>query len=115
MRMRCGPALIFCTLAVALKQLAGAQDSFGDLPIAFEANLGQTDEHVRFLARVPSMAVFFTDTEAVMVLARLRRNSGKAGDRQEVTESVVRLRFIGASPPRSVEALGRLPGVSNYY
>jgi hypothetical protein len=55
------------------------------LPLAFEANQGQTDARVRFLARGPRYTVFLTDEEAVLAL----RGSAEA--------AVVRLRPVGAS------------------
>ena len=39
-------------------------DPFGQLPLTFEANQGQTDAQVRFLARGPGYALFLNDTEA---------------------------------------------------
>jgi hypothetical protein len=60
-----------------LSQPAGAKPihGYGDLPLAFETNLGQTDARVRFLARDGGMTAFFTDTETVMVLSRSRHAS----------------------------------------
>jgi len=39
---------------------AAALQPLGKLPLAFEANLGQTDPSVRFLARAAGMQVFIT-------------------------------------------------------
>lgn len=45
-----------------------AADHFGRLPLSFEANLGQTDPQVRFLARGEGYALFFTGSGAVLSL-----------------------------------------------
>jgi uncharacterized protein (TIGR03437 family) len=76
---------------------------FGNLPLAFEPNVGQTDSRVRFLARGPGMTTFFTDAETVMVLNRNRE------------QAVVRMKLAGASQPRRVIGLEKLPGISNYF
>src|SRR5687767_2386549 len=41
---------------------------FGQLPLAFEANLGQTDAQARFLSRGPGYGLFLTPQEAVLSL-----------------------------------------------
>ena len=65
------------------------------LPLSFEANQGQTDPRVRFLARGPRYTVFLTDEEAVLAL------------RGTVRDAVVRLRPDGASaatPPVGLDS-----------
>ena len=52
---------------------------YGKLPLAFEPNVGQVDERVRFLTRSGGMTTFFTDTETVMVLSRSLRQPKKPG------------------------------------
>src|SRR5258706_10550564 len=42
--------------------------SYGKLPLHFEANQGQTDERVKFLARGSGYGLFLTSTESVLVL-----------------------------------------------
>ena len=81
---------------------AFAAESYGKLPLAFEPNLGQTDAHVRFLARGGGMTAFFTDTETAMVLGRSE-------------QAVVRMTLTGAGRPRRVVGLEKLPGMSNYF
>ncbi len=45
-------------------------ETYGKLPLSFEANQGQTGEQVRFLSRGPGYTVFLTATEAVLSLGR---------------------------------------------
>src|SRR5256885_9990344 len=43
--------------------------AFGNLPLSFEANAGQTNSHVKFLSRGAGYTLFLTDTaETVLVL-----------------------------------------------
>jgi hypothetical protein len=75
-------------------------DSYGRLPLAFEANDGQTDARVKFLSRGSGHTLFLTSTEAV--LASSSRNA-------------VRMRLLGADRDAQVNGLDRLPGNSNYF
>src|SRR5262249_4448545 len=105
------------TLADAAAQ-AQIGESYGQLPLAFEANQGQTDAEVNFLARGPGYALFLTPDEAVLSLqpgsgaGRISNPShftqqGQAGD-------VLRMQVLGASATAQVLGLDRLPGTSNY-
>src|SRR6266436_2281891 len=43
-------------------------NSYGALPLRFEANHGQTDSRVKFLSRTSGYSLFLTGDEAVLVL-----------------------------------------------
>jgi len=43
--------------------------NYGNLPISFEANQGQTDSEVRFLSRGKGYTLFLTPAEAVLALS----------------------------------------------
>src|SRR5262249_3319678 len=45
------------------------KENYGRLPVSFEANQGQTDSQVQFLARGSGYTLFLTGTEAVMALS----------------------------------------------
>ncbi|MEO6065554.1 MAG: hypothetical protein ABIP49_07255, partial [Lysobacterales bacterium] len=51
-------------------QQTGVAAQFAALPMRFEANAGQTDARVEFLARGNGYTVFLTADESVMVLDR---------------------------------------------
>src|SRR5438046_29660 len=78
------------------------------LPLAFEANEGQVDPRVKFLARGSGYTVFLAATEMVLSLR------GKSAD--STTEpKVVRLRLDGANPSPKAVGLEELPGKVNYF
>jgi hypothetical protein len=79
------------------------QQAYGQLPIRFEANQGQTDAQVKFLARGSGYTVFLTPTGAVL---SLQQESG-GGD-------VIRMQLAGANPAPAVLGRDELPGKSNY-
>ena len=79
-------------------------------PLAFEANRGQADDEVKFLARGAGYTVFLTSTEAVSPLRRRpsrppRRRPAEAGRRQPDR------RIVGDGElPRRGELRRRVPG-----
>ena len=76
---------------------------FGRLPIAFEANAGQADRSVKFVARGLGYTVALTPTEAILALRK--------GQQTEV----VRMTLVGASAEPRVEGRDALAGRTNYY
>ena len=60
--------------------------AYGQLPLSFEANQGQTDAQVDFLSRGSGYTLFLTPAEAVLSLG-----TGETND-------VVRMRIVGADP-----------------
>ncbi|MBK9063704.1 MAG: SBBP repeat-containing protein [Acidobacteria bacterium] len=79
---------------------------YGTLPLSFEANQGQADDRVKFVARGPGYGLFLTRTEAVLTL-RAPTPRGSA--------AVVRMRLAGATRHPQVMGLDPLPGTSNYF
>lgn len=100
--------------------------TFGQLPLSFEINRGQTDSRVKFLSRGEGYNVFLTSTEAVLAL----RKPQKRNDRPQALQStlghaktkvqpsqvaVLRMKLIGANPTPKVVGQKQLPGKSNYF
>lgn len=83
-------------------------ESYGNLPLNFEANQGQIDKRVNYLSRGNGYTVFLTPTEAVLKLR------GK-GNKAVKTESVLRMKISGANDQAQATALNELPGKSNYF
>jgi len=86
--------------------------SYGKLPLSFEKNQGQTDDHVRFLARGEGYALFLTGQEAVLRLDA--PGPAKASQNAKKSTAVVRLVFAGSNQHSTVEGLDLQPGRSNY-
>jgi hypothetical protein len=98
-------AVAFFFLAAASHRTLGSAPPYGDLPLAFEANAGQTDPRVRFLARGAGYRLFLTPEEAVFVFAP--EPSGDA--------AVVHLKLPGARPGAKAVGVDALPGNANYF
>ena len=95
---------------------------YGRVPLSFELNEGQTDEHVKFISRRPGYTLFLTQSEAVLALrkggneARTGTLTGKRGAKPEPVETqVLRIKLVGANPHAKIEGLEQLPGKANYF
>jgi len=64
------PFLAGFVLPAAAATQARVSETYGKLPLHFEANRGQTHEDVRFLARGPGYGLFLTPTEVVLTLLK---------------------------------------------
>src|SRR5438132_3532973 len=107
----------------AREKLRQPSAAYGRLPLAFEANRGQTDPQVKFLTRTGNHIVFLTPTEAVLALTtgqgKRKDDVGRARRSPKRPEArattVVRMRFAGANPAPQVTGLEALPGTANYF
>ncbi len=79
---------------------------FGNLPLSFEQNSGQTAESVKFLARSPGYTMFFTGTGAVI------KTRGKSGEK--MSESVLQMQFDGARKSPRIEGVAMQSHKTNY-
>ena len=96
------------------------QQQYGQFPLSFEANQGQTDSQVDFLARGNGYALFLTDTGAVF---DLRQNAApstsadrpNAADANVAAGTVIRMQFAGANADPVVTGVDRQQTLSNYF
>jgi len=96
-------------------------ETYGKLPLSFEANQGQTDERVKFLSRGPGYALFLTDDEAVFSLRE--GTSKQAGlhakrfspDAAKASSTVLRMKLVKANRAAKITGGDELPGKSNYF
>ncbi len=84
-------------------------ESYGKLPIAFEPNMGQTDDNVRFVARGQGYAMFLTDAEAVLELR------GPTGVKKNGKRASLAMKIEGADPSAVSQGLEATEGRSNYF
>src|SRR5437660_11479136 len=95
-------------------------ESYGKVPLSFEANQGQTDPRVKFLSRGSGYTLFLTSDEAVLAL-RSRQSSvvssqlQKTTDHGQRTTDTLRMKLVGANQAANVTALDELPGKTNYF
>jgi hypothetical protein len=85
-------------------------ESLGKLPLRFERNQGQIDEHAKFISRGPGYTLFLGDNEAVLTLLRPSQVGGA-----ERNSDVTRMQLLGANQAAKPVGVEELPGKSNYY
>jgi hypothetical protein len=100
--------------------------NYGKLPLAFEANEGQTADDVRFLSRGNGYTLFLTEHEAILTLrqstpgsdARLNRAKLSAIHRNRrgaEKVSVLRMRLDRSSSKAEITGVNRMPTKVNYF
>jgi len=102
-------------------------ETYGKLPLSFEANLGQTSSQVKFLSRGQGYTLFLTrHAEAVLALGKTapkRTLVQPVANLSAVVEpqpepappAVLRMKLVGAKRTPQVEGLGKFPGNANYF
>src|SRR5271166_6401499 len=97
------------------------------LPLAFEANQGQTDPQVKYMARGNGYTVFLTENDTVFALSSAHGGgltAGKGGldkasrvgaTERETTAAAIHMKLVNGSAQPEVVAGSELPGVSNYF
>ena len=128
------------TGAASYQPKAKLVESYGRLPLSFEANYGQASAQVKFLSRGGDYNVFLTSDEMVLGLGKSEAGSQKPEVRSQMEEektsgqqwaprskpgirpdgwhsttSFLRMKFMGASPSPQVTGLDKLPSKSNYF
>ncbi|HEX8456816.1 MAG TPA: SBBP repeat-containing protein, partial [Pyrinomonadaceae bacterium] len=111
-------------------------EAYSKLPLSFEANRGQTDKRVNFLARGQGYSLFLTPTEAVLALKKpigtsadgaasvtfeesdakgVRLKGLMSPPSRQVSETSLRLKLSGANSAPQVAGVEELPGTTNYF
>jgi len=109
--------------------------SYSRLPLSFEANLGQTDEGVKFLSRGLGYALYLTGREAVLSLRQAKPSEGDKvpapstsavaaqiknfdvpqGSERDARPVVLRMQLVNANPAAKILGVDELPAKSNYF
>jgi uncharacterized protein (TIGR03437 family) len=98
---------------------------YGNLPLSFEANMGQADPSVGFVARGRGYGILVTRAQAVLVLRRpIAAADGKrraairskfGAGAAEVERTTVRVRVVGSNADAGLRGAQLLPGKANYF
>jgi hypothetical protein len=100
-------------------------ESYGKLPLSFEANRGQTDPKVKFLTRGRGQTIFLTSNAATLVFTKAAPKAGNkpsiVGSRgrealaKAVESTALRMTFLGANPDARVTGQVELPAKAHYF
>ncbi len=81
-------------------------DTYGKLPLSFEANDGQVDARVKFISR-GGTTLFLMEDEAVLVPPHQKKDKSSPGR--------LGMKLHNANPSPVMTGVDRLPGTSNYF
>jgi uncharacterized protein (TIGR03437 family) len=100
-------------------------EAYGKLPLSFEANQGQANSQVKFLARGSGYQLSLTATGAAL---HLQTPSGgewsnpnpqakqtKQAETRKEQSTIVRIKLVNANPAPEIAGRTELPGQSNYF
>ena len=102
---------------------AQVKERYGNLPLSFEANHGQSDSSVKFLSRGSGFSLFLTSNQAVLALSQSEADESRKASRvaraavraRHRKSAVVRMTLVNANPQSQAAGLEELPGTSNYF
>jgi hypothetical protein len=103
--------------------------AYGNLPLSFEENRGQTAREVRYISHGSGYELFLTPQEAVLALrspvhvdlsprnlfATLRALRDARRAHQATTTAVLRMGLEGTNPESKVIGIDKMPGKVNYF
>jgi len=81
-------------------------EAYGNLPLSFEPNLGQSADQVKFLSRGKGYTLFLTPSEAVFSL--------RSSSEKKTAASVLRMKLVGADENAELKGQQGLQGKVNY-
>ncbi len=84
---------------------AALSAAYGQLPLSFERNDGQTDAQVDYLARGQGYTIFLTPQAAVLSLQQAGATTGEA----------LRMELLGGNANAVALGVDQLGGMANYY
>jgi hypothetical protein len=110
---------------VSAEQRGRVRATLDALPLAFEANQGQTDPQVKYTARGNGYSVFLTANDTVFAItsakhpaARPSRIPGMHSQPQateKMRSAAIDMRLVGGNLKPEIVAGNEVPGVINYY
>ena len=89
------------------------QQAYGNLPLSFEANNGQTASQVQYLSRGSGYSLFLTENNAVFSLTQ--PSSATEGTPDSTSAVALAMNLVGANPRATVTGLNQLSGTTNYF
>ena len=97
-------------------------NTYGNLPLIFEPNVGQTDPPAKFICRGAGYSLFLKHSEMVLVLRHPKEGNTDKKDlmlkhhKPEAEEAgVLRVKLVGGNENGQTELLDQLEGKSNYF
>jgi len=94
---------------------------YGNLPLSFEPNHGQTDPRVKFVSRAGNRTLWLTSDEAVLAVGRPPHSIGPdtkqaaAAKENQSAPAILRMKFVGANAHPRIAGEAKQSGTVNYF
>jgi len=94
---------------------------YGNLPLSFEPNRGQTNPRVKFVSRAGNRTLWLTSDEAVLAVGRPPRPIGPdtkqaaAAKENQSAPAILRMKFVGANAHPRIAGEAKQSGTVNYF
>ncbi|MBI3652845.1 MAG: SBBP repeat-containing protein [Acidobacteria bacterium] len=91
------------------------------MPVSFEANIGQADAAVKFIARAAGYDLLLTPSQASFQLYTLAREGSRqtqlpgSSDKPTPKKSTIKMKWLGANRRAKVSGVEPLPTKTNYF
>jgi hypothetical protein len=102
--------------------LASIAESYGNLPLSFEANGGQSGNSVKFISRGNGYVLYLSSTDAVLNFMHFSSSQKDPTEMGQDTlgaipaaNEAIRIKLHKSNPNPKVTGLEELPGKSNYF
>ncbi|MEZ2318961.1 MAG: S8 family serine peptidase [Microcoleus sp.] len=86
------------------------QASYGQIPLSFIANTGQTDPNVKFQVKGAGHSIYFTPNEITFTAFQTPTEPGNTA----TNSAIVRSSLANSNPNPTISGLEKLPGVANF-
>jgi hypothetical protein len=96
--------------------LLSAASQYGQLPLAFEPNVGQVSGPIDFLTHGNGYSLYLNHGQAELVLQSAIASTATGGSiLQAATAETLGISFVGTNPVPAGSGVNRLPGITNYF
>ena len=89
--------------------------NYGNLPLNFEPNLGQTSAEVQWLSRGTDYTLFLAGPDAVLEMNKIAHSGPGEAQQPSISSSALRMNLVGAGKAESASGEEPLPGKANYF
>lgn len=95
---------------------------FGKIPLAFEANQGQSNSSAKFLLHRSGYGFLFDSNEIVLSMSKESPSSKSVSRKKQIIQkpsvgiiSSIKMKLLGANEQTPVSGIDKLPGTKNYF
>jgi hypothetical protein len=88
---------------------------YGQVPISFEPNVGQTDSQIGFLSHGSGYNLYLNASGAVLGLQSGQTNAKSGSNANSQAPNVLQMKLVGADPAAPATGMDKQAGISNYF